>query len=80
MVLVAGTFVVVSGAVYFAFMAAWLNVFLWSGCRGRPWGSGSWRWRSAAINVKDFLRPGARRSLSIPEAAKPGIYARVRAP
>ncbi len=28
MALVAGTFVVVSGAVYYAFMAAWLNVFL----------------------------------------------------
>ena len=28
MALVAGTFVLVSGAVYFAFMAAWLNVFL----------------------------------------------------
>ena len=28
MALVAGTFVLASGAVYFAFMAAWLNVFL----------------------------------------------------
>ena len=28
MALVAGTFVLVSGAVYYAFMAAWLNVFL----------------------------------------------------
>ncbi len=28
MALVAGTFVFVSGAVYYAFMAAWLNVFL----------------------------------------------------
>ncbi len=28
MALVAGTFVLVSGAVYFTFMAAWLNVFL----------------------------------------------------
>ena len=28
---VAGTFVAISGAAYFAFMAAWLNVFLWIG-------------------------------------------------
>ena len=35
MALVAGTFVLVSGAVYYAFMAAWLNVFLAVGCRTR---------------------------------------------
>jgi len=34
MALVAGTFVVVSGAVYYAFMAAWLNVFLLLGFTG----------------------------------------------
>lgn len=28
MALIAGIFVLVSGAVYYAFMAAWLNVFL----------------------------------------------------
>jgi hypothetical protein len=28
MVLIAGTFVLVSGLMYFAFMAAWLNAFL----------------------------------------------------
>ena len=28
MALIAGTFVLVSGAVYYAFMAAWLNLFL----------------------------------------------------
>jgi len=28
MLLIAGTFVAVSGLAYFAFMAAWLNVFL----------------------------------------------------
>ena len=28
MALVAGTFVLVSGTVYYAFMAAWLNIFL----------------------------------------------------
>lgn len=80
MALVAGTFVFVSGAVYYAFMAAWLNVFLAVGM------SNPLRWSLAgvalvigAINVKDFVAPGRGVSLSIPEAAKPGIYARMRA-
>jgi hypothetical protein len=30
-VAIAGTFVIVSGVAYFAFMAAWLNVFQWIG-------------------------------------------------
>jgi glutaredoxin len=76
---VAGTFVVVSGGVYFAFMAAWLNVFHLIGFR---------RWSEVAlaliavviggINIKDFFAFKRGVSLSIPESAKPGIYARVR--
>jgi hypothetical protein len=30
MAVIGGTFVLVSGIVYFAFMAAWLNLFCWS--------------------------------------------------
>lgn len=78
--LVAGTFVLVSGAVYYAFMAAWLNVFLAVGM------SDSVRLGLAAlaliiglVNVKDFFAFGRGGTLSIPDAAKPGIYARVRA-
>ena len=76
---VAGTFVFVSGAVYFAFMAAWLNVFRLIGYR---------RWSEVAlgliamfigsIHIKDFFALHQGVSLSIPDAAKPGIYARVR--
>ena len=80
MALVAGTFVLVSGAVYFAFMAAWLNVFLAVGLTTQV------RWVLAgvalligAFNVKDFMSLGKGISFSIPESAKPGIYARVRA-
>jgi glutaredoxin len=79
MALIAGTFVLVSGAVYYAFMAAWLNVFLLIG-----W-SAPLRWAIAivavaigAINVKDFFAFRQGPSLSIPEAAHPGIYARAR--
>jgi glutaredoxin len=79
MALIAGTFVFVSGLVYFAFMAAWLNMFLLIGL-SRPIqiGLGTIAFLVGAVNVKDFfaLRQGI--SLSIPESAKPGLYARIR--
>ena len=76
---VAGTFVFISGLVYFAFMAAWLNVMMFIG---------QLRWVQVilallaltvgAIHMKDFFALKKGISLSIPESAKPGIYARVR--
>jgi glutaredoxin len=80
MALIAGVFVLVSGAVYFAFMAAWLNVFLLIGV-SRPvqLSLGGVAMLIGAVNVKDFLAFRRGVTLSIPEAAKPGIYARVRA-
>ena len=79
MALVAGTFVLVSGAVYYAFMAAWLNVFLLLG-----WST--WLQLVLAglaitvgvVNVLDSWRQGSGFSLSIPAEAKPGLYARMR--
>jgi len=79
MLLVGGVFVAISGLVYFALMAAWLNVFL---VVGQLWVvtllAGLLAVGMALINIKDYLRPGQGLSLSIPEAAKPGIYQRVR--
>jgi glutaredoxin len=79
MALIAGTFVAVSGLVYFVFMAAWLNMFLLIGL-SRPIqiGFGVIALLVGVVNVKDFfaLRHGI--SLSIPESAKPGLYARIR--
>jgi glutaredoxin len=79
MALVAGTFVVASGAVYYAFMAAWLNVFLALGM------SDALRLALAAaalfigaVNVKDFFAFGSGLTLSIPQSVKPGLYARMR--
>ena len=79
MALIAGTFVLVSGLVYYAFMAAWLNLFLVVGF-SRPL-----RWLLAGIaiaiglvNLRDVFDRQRVYSLSIPEPAKPGIYARVR--
>lgn len=80
MALVAGTFVLVSGAVYFAFMAAWLNVFLAVGLSTQVrWALAGVALLVGAVNVKDFMAFGKGVSFSIPESAKPGIYARVRA-
>lgn len=78
--LIAGVFVLVSGAVYFAFMAAWLNVFLLIGV-SRPvqLALGVVAALIGAVNVKDFFAFRRGVTLSIPDAAKPGIYARVRA-
>ena len=79
MALIAGTFVAVSGLVYFAFMAAWLNVFLFIGfSRAVQLGLGLIALCVGAINVKDFFAWHRGLSLGIPEPAKPGIYARVR--
>jgi hypothetical protein len=80
MALVAGTFVLVSGAVYYAFMAAWLNVFLAIGLSNQVrWALAGTALLVGAVNVKDFLAWGKGFSFSIPEAAKPGLYARARA-
>jgi glutaredoxin len=80
MALIAGTFVLVSGLVYYAFMAAWLNVFLLLGISTYlRWALGGVALAIGAVNVKDFLRPGRGFSLSIPASAKPGLYARMRA-
>jgi len=79
-VAVAGTFVLVSGLVYFAFMAAWLELFLVIGfSRALQIVLGLTALLVAAINLKDFAAPGVGVSLSIPERAKPGLYVRVRA-
>jgi glutaredoxin len=80
MALIAGTFVLVSGAVYYAFMAAWLNVFLAVGLSGAlRVGLGALALAIGAVNVRDALVPGGGFTLSIPAAAKPGLYARMRA-
>lgn len=76
---VAGTFVLVSGIAYFAFMAAWLNVFLIIGyLRPIQIGLGLLAITVGAIHIKDFFAFKQGISLSIPESAKPGIYRRVR--
>jgi len=79
MAMVAGTFVVVSGAVYFAFMAAWLNLFLAVGMSGAVRvGLALLALAIGAFNLKDAVAWGHGPSIGIPEAARPGLYARMR--
>ena len=76
---IAGTFVIVSGLAYFAFMAAWLNVFMLVGLdRPAQLILAVVALVIGAINIKDFFSFKTGVSLSIPESAKPGLYARVR--
>ena len=78
MALIAGTFVLVSGAVYYAFMAAWLNVFLAVGLsQAVRTGLALAALAIGAFNLKDFVAPGRGWSLSIPAAARPGLVARM---
>ena len=77
--LIAGTFVLVSGVVYFAFMAAWLNAFFFIGySRNLQLVLGSVALVIGGIHMKDFFALHHGISLSIPESAKPGLYGRIR--
>ncbi len=80
MLAVGGIFVLFSGLMYFAFMAAWLNLF-------QLLGELAWVTLAAgllavvvgAVNVKDFFLFGRGVSLSIPESRKPDLFRRTRA-
>ena len=77
--IIAGTFVVISGVIYFAFMAAWLNLFLIIGLsRLLQLVLGFIALFIGIIHIKDFFALKEGISLSIPEKSKPGLYAGVR--
>ncbi len=79
MAIVGGTFVMFSGIVYFVFMAAWLNVFLIAGeLRVITAVAGLVALFVAALNIKDYFWFKQGPSLSIPDAAKPGLFKRMR--
>jgi glutaredoxin len=79
MLLIAGTFVAIEGLAYFAFMAAWLNLFLLIGIsRITELTLGSIGVLAGAVNIKEFLAFRRGISLGIPDAAKPGLYKRIR--
>ena len=77
-VLVGGAFVVVSGAIYFLLMAAWLNVFLWFGeLRLVTLVAGAAAVVAGIVNVKDFGWFGRGPSLVIPASARPVVFGRL---
>jgi hypothetical protein len=80
MLLVGGIFIATSGLMYFAFMAAWLNVFQLLGALGGiTLAAGLLAIFVGAVNIKDFFAFERGITLSIPESAKPSIYRRARA-
>ena len=80
MLLIGGVFVLVSGVMYFAFMAAWLNVFqLFGHLAWVTLAAGALAMFVGAVNVKDFFLFGKGFTLSIPESKKPGLFHRTRA-
>jgi glutaredoxin len=79
MLLIAGTFVAIEGLAYFAFMAAWLNLFLLiDTSRITELVLGGIGVAAGVINIKDFWAFRRGLSLGIPEAVKPGLYAGMR--
>jgi cytochrome c biogenesis protein CcdA/glutaredoxin len=79
MLLIGGVFVLVSGLMYFAFMAAWLSVFqLFGHLTWVTLAAGALAVFVGAVNVKDFFLFERGLSLSIPESKKPDIFRRAR--
>jgi glutaredoxin len=79
MTLIAGTFVMVSGIVYYGFIAAWLNLFMFIGISKTLMQIlGGVALLIASINIRDFFSKRAQFSLSIPDTVKPGLYSRMR--
>lgn len=79
MLLIGGTFVFFSGFIYFIFMAAWLNLFLYIGqLKIITAVAGIIALIIASINIKDFFFFKRGVSLAIPEKAKPRLFERMR--
>ncbi len=79
MALVGGIFVFFSGAMYFLFMAAWLNLFIYLGeLKLITILAGSLAILIALINIKDYFWFKKGVSLSISEGNKPRIFDRMR--
>lgn len=80
MLLIGGVFVSISGLMYFAFMAAWLNAFqLFGHLAWVTLAAGALAVFVGAVNVKDFFWFERGLTLSIPESKKPDIFRRTRA-
>jgi hypothetical protein len=80
MLAIGGVFVAISGLMYFAFMAAWLNVFqLFGHLAWVTLAAGALAVFVGTVSVKDFFWFEQGLTLSIPESKKPDIFRRTRA-
>lgn len=79
MLITGSVFVFFSGFIYFVFMAAWLNLFLFMGqVQIITLIAGTVAILIAGVNIKDFFAFKKGPSLSIPDGAKPKLYDRMR--
>lgn len=79
MLLIGGVFIFFSGAIYFVFMAAWLNVFLWLGeLQLITLLAGVLAVVIGGLNIKDYLIFQQGPSLSISNWAKSKLFRRMR--
>jgi hypothetical protein len=79
MLVIGGVFVAISGLMYFAFMAAWLNVFqLFGHLAWVTLAAGALAVFVGVVNVKDYFWFEQGLTLSIPESKKPDIFRRTR--
>ena len=79
MLFIGGLFVLVSGLVYFSFMAAWLNIFMLFGeIRAVTRAAGSVALLIATINIKDYFWFKEGISLTLNESQKQSIFQRAR--
>jgi thiol-disulfide isomerase/thioredoxin len=79
MLLIGGVFVLVSGLLYFLFMAAWLQLFLLIGAF--TWvtlAAGLLALLLAAMNIKDYFLFRQGPSLSLTDNARAGLFERMR--
>lgn len=80
MILFGAVFVAASGLLYFAFMAAWLGLFAAAGLsRAVTMALGALLVGMGLLNLKDAVWLGRGPRLAVPEAAKPGLFRRMRA-
>ena len=79
MALIGGVFVFFSGAMYFLFMAAWLNLFIYLGeLRVITLLAGMVAVFVSLINIKDYFWFKKGLSLSLSDKAKPKLFDRIR--
>ncbi|MCK5395584.1 MAG: thioredoxin family protein [Gammaproteobacteria bacterium] len=79
MALIGGIFVLFSGAIYFMFMAAWLNLFIYLGeLRLITLIAGSVAMIIALVNIKDYFWFKKGFSLTIADDEKPKLFDRIR--